>query len=152
MNPVQTHLALNHLPLFLILAGIPVLFVALRRKSAELKGLASIFFIVAGVVTVPVFLTGEPTENIVVHKAGVARADIEEHEMAADFALYFGVGLGVFVLALSLFEKFKRPAPVAAWWFVVALGVFTLTVFLRTGYLGGHIRHDEIKTAAEKAL
>lgn len=145
MNPAQIHLGLNHLPLALILVGVFILAAGIFRKSKELKSTGALLFLAAGLFTIPVYKSGEPTEKLVESKAGVTKAAIHEHELAAPFALYWSLALGLYALVLLVLEKRKNTPYKKAWVGLLVFGIFTLTVFLRVATLGGHIRHDELE-------
>jgi uncharacterized membrane protein len=147
MNAAQIHLALNHLPIGLVLVGVPLLIASLVRKSKELRGAASIVLILSALATIPVFLSGEPTEEIVEHRPGVTEHLIHEHEEAGELSLIFVEILGALVLVAWLLERFKGRAPSPIWFGIVALGVINLGLFVRTAHLGGLIRHDELRPA-----
>jgi len=144
MNAAQIHLGLNHLPIGLVLVGVPLLAIALWRKSPELKATALVLMVLSALATIPTFLSGEPAEEIIEHRPGVSEAVIHEHEEAGESALIIIGILGGLVIAGWLFERFKRPLPIGAWWGLVFLGVVSLAVFVRTAHLGGLIRHDEL--------
>ncbi len=145
MNAAQIHLALNHLPIGLVLVGVPLLLAAILRKSKELKGAASMILMLSALTAIPVFLSGEPAEEIVEHRPGVTERVIHEHEEAAELSLIFVEILGALVLAAWLFDRFKAPTPSRAWVGIVALGLLNLGLFVRTAHLGGLIRHDELR-------
>ncbi len=148
MNAAQVHLALNHLPIGLVIVGVPLLLAALLRKSKELKAAASIVLMLSALTSIPVFLSGEPAEEIVEHREGVSETFIHDHEEAAELSLIFIEILGALVLAAWLFERFRRPTPVSIWLGILALGVVSLGLFIRTAHLGGLIRHDELRSGA----
>lgn len=151
MNAAQIHLALNHLPIGLVLIGVPILLAAILRKSRELKTTASILLMLSALVTVPVFLTGEPAEEVVEDRVGVSEAIIHEHEEAAELSLIFIALLGSLTFAAWLFERYRTPAPSTVWLGILALGIINVGLFLRTAHLGGLIRHEEIRPAVQVA-
>jgi hypothetical protein len=130
----------------LVVVGAPLLLAAILRKSKELKAAASIILMVSALTAIPVFLSGEPAEEIVEHRAGVSEGAIHEHEEAAELSLIFIEVLGALVLAAWLFERFRAPVPSAAWFGILGLTLVTLGLFVRTAHLGGLIRHDEIRS------
>lgn len=146
MNAAQVHLALNHLPIGLVIVGVPLLLAAILRRSKELKGAASIVLMLSALTAIPVFLSGEPAEEIVEHRAGVSERIIHDHEEAAELSLIFIEILGALVFAAWLFERFKRPTPSPIWFGILALGMVNLGLFVRTAHLGGLIRHDELRS------
>lgn len=144
MNAAQIHLGLNHLPIAFTLIGIPLLVIALKRNSLELKATASMLIVLSALVALPVYFSGDSTEEIVEHRPGVSEKVIHEHEEAGEFALIFVEIFGALTLALFLFERFKRHLPPAMWWGLVLLGLINIVIFIRTAHLGGLIRHDEL--------
>lgn len=87
MNAAQIHLALNHAPLFLSIIGGVILILGMIKKNESFKNLSLYFLIAAALFTVPVFLTGEGTEELVENLPGVNETAIEEHEDMAKISL-----------------------------------------------------------------
>ena len=97
-------------------------------------------------VAIPVFLTGEPAEESVENLPGVSEAIIGQHEEAAELAFWVMEALGVFSLfAFFIKGEGGRKAVVGAT-FALSLATFGLMAY--TGYLGGQIRHTEIRSGA----
>jgi len=143
---VHFHLMAAHLPVIGVLLLIPLVLIALLRRSDELSKLglwAAAGIALSGVV---VYLTGESTEEGVERLAGISETMIERHE---EIALISTIALGVFgVLALvTLFRT--RGKPLSRGIVVTALlGLIALSgAFAWTANLGGKIRHTEITTA-----
>ncbi len=145
MNAAQIHLALNHLPLAFTGIGAALLVLALAWKSRELRQVAAGLIVVGALCTVPVFLSGEPAEEIVEDLQGVSHQDIHEHEEAGELVLILTAILGVATLAVLLFERWKQPAPRLVWMGVFILAVLVLAFFIRTAHLGGLVRHHELQ-------
>jgi uncharacterized membrane protein len=149
MNPVQVHLALNHFPLFAVFFGIAILSFGILRKAVPMRRLGLWFFVAAALGTVPVFFSGKSTEHIV--KERVAASEVAEtHEKAATFALAGAAILGLLSVFLLFVER-NRKLPNAAWGGVMVVAVWVLSIFLRTAYLGGEIRHDELRNPAPQS-
>ena len=143
MNSAHLHLLLNHVPV-LGAFGLVVLFgIAFIRRDASLGRLTMVFSVLLAAVSVGVFFTGEPAEEIVEDLAGAASNAIEPHEDAALVAtIAFGV-LGTAALAaLAGFRRRELPR-----WLMGAAIIGTLMVSGLIGWtanLGGRIRHTEI--------
>jgi uncharacterized membrane protein len=148
MNYPYIHLILNHMPIVSNLIGILLLLCGMLRKNTEWKKAAVGIFIFSALISIPTYLTGEPSEHAIEHLPGVSKDDIHEHEEAAEFAF-----VGVLILgALSLFGSFL------SWkqgsypgWFIPAVLLLALLVgamMARTANLGGKIRHPEIRNGA----
>ena len=65
MNSVQAHLALTHVPVILSLVGLIMLIIAFIIKNQVLTRTSYFLILAAGIATVPVFFTGEGTEEAV---------------------------------------------------------------------------------------
>ncbi|HQZ83216.1 MAG TPA: hypothetical protein PLR83_08350, partial [Pyrinomonadaceae bacterium] len=87
MDPVHVHLFLNHFPVICSVLAVPLFAWAYLRKSDELKQLTLLVLVFAAAVTIPVYLSGEPAEEVVEKLAGVSHDLIEQHEDAAYFAM-----------------------------------------------------------------
>lgn len=146
MNPAQIHLALNHLPIGLVLVGVPLLVAALWRKSSELRSAALILLVLAAVVSIPAFLSGEPAEEVIEHMPGVSGRLIHEHEEAGEFALILSGILGLGALVTLVLQK-KRQLHTGVFAAIAAMGLVSLLAFVRTAHLGGVVRHPEISQA-----
>ena len=62
MNQVHLHLLMNHLPILGVPFGLLLLCAGMLRQSDELKKAALLTFVVAALLAVPVYFTGEPAE------------------------------------------------------------------------------------------
>lgn len=146
MNQAQIHLALNHAPLFLsILSGL-LLIISFLKKDELLKSIALYGMVAAALFTMPVYLTGEGTEELV-EKFGVNEKTIEEHEEFAGISMILISVMG-FVALLALVLKNRlvgftnlltRSAMVLAF---ICFGAMAWTA-----HLGGLIRHNELAGA-----
>jgi uncharacterized membrane protein len=149
MNWAHVHLALNHVPVLGTFFGLALLGYALIRRSDPLKRAALNAFVAVALLSLPVYFTGEPAEEVVERAAGVAKDRVETHEDAALLALGAVELLGV-VAALGLYaSRHARPVSAKATGaaLVVALGAATLMA--RTANLGGQIHHTEIRSGAQ---
>ena len=144
MNSVQMHLALTHVPVILSFVGLVMLVAALILKNTTLTKTSYIILIIAGVAALPVFFSGEGTEEAVEHAPGVSGAIIERHEEIAKLAMISIATAGISAL-IALFS-FR--------WFLVARAFKVLVLLLaitsgglmaQTAHLGGQIRHTEIR-------
>lgn len=107
---------------------------------------ALVFTILLSLVTIPVYPTGEPAEEVVENLPGIAKGLIDQHEEQAeiDFILVEVTG------AIALITLIVR-------WYSGELGqkltILTLVALILTGgllvwtvNLGGKIRHPEINS------
>ena len=147
MNPAQIHLALNHMPLFLSLVAGLVMITGLWKKSDLVITLGLYGLTAAALFTIPVYLTGEGTEELVEKIPAINKGIIEDHESFAKISMAVIAVTGV----ISLFTIFIRRNNSLRKGLVIALCVFSLISFLlmaQTASLGGKIRHTEIASVA----
>lgn len=144
MNAAHKHLILNHISLFALVIGVFVLAASIKRKSTDLRVLATVLFVIAGAFGWITMETGAKAADIV-KSLGGPEGLIHDHALAAMWAErsgFFVAGLAL-VMEWSACEK-KKWAKVMQWVLLVA-AIHGCTVFARTAYLGGFIRHTEIR-------
>lgn len=145
MNAAQIHLALNHFPIFATLFGTALLLWGLLLKQEAKRQLALVFLVVAAVSAVPVYLSGEPAEEIIEHRVGVSESSIHDHEdLAEQTFLVIGV-LGMLCLFILAFLKIGKNIPMVIWISVLFGAFVVLGLLFRVAHLGGQIRHDELR-------
>lgn len=143
MNAAHLHLILVHIPVVLIPTATVLLCVALWRNQPTTTKTALSIFIAATIVCVPAFLLGEDAEEIVEHRPGVVEDTIEEHEEAAELALWLTVATGsISLLALLTRRSFPSLQP-ATLKTLVVLGTIASGSLSYTAFEGGKIRHPE---------
>ncbi|CAN5276441.1 hypothetical protein BH09BAC5_BH09BAC5_25690 [soil metagenome] len=144
MTPVHFHLMLNHVAIMAALFSSVIFIAGMFRKNETVKNIALYGFILSAIVAIPVFLTGEPSEDAVENLPGVLKNVIEAHEDAAAFAVWMIGAAGIFSL-MSLMMKKVQWFRSASFSMVMALiAVVSAGSISYTGYLGGKIRHTEI--------
>ncbi len=143
MNYAHLHLILNHIPVLGTIFGLLILAFGFIRKSDEVKQTALGIFILSALMTIPVYLTGEPAEEIVENLAGVSEAIIDQHEDWAYYALILMEITGALALLNLIFfhrsfaKKFLVVTTLSS---IIAVGSI-----IWTANLGGQIRHSEIR-------
>jgi uncharacterized membrane protein len=150
MNAAQIHLALNHAPLFLSALGGVILIIGMIRKNESFKVLSLYLLAAAAIFTIPVFLTGEGTEELVEHLPGVSENSIEEHEEMAKISLIVIAVSGVVAIA-GLFLRKKASMAKAVFILCLLLSLASFGTMAQTAHLGGLIRHSEIQNGAVSA-
>ena len=146
MDATHLHLLLNHFPVIGTLLGIGVMIYGYITTSTEVKKAALWTWAAMAVIAIPVFLTGEPAEESVENLPGVSEAIIEAHEEAAELALWLMEALGALSLLTLAFFKIKPAMSKSLMLVSMLLGLATFAAMARTGYLGGQIRHSEIRS------
>ncbi len=143
-SAVHIHLIFNHLPIFSLTAALLLIIYGLFRCNYYVTNTSLVFLIFAGVFTLIAFKSGEAAESIIENLA-IQESFIEHHEEAAQYALWGGLTggfWGIFNLISHLYYK-----KIQYTFSLISLCTVLITVGLLiwTAYLGGKIRHTEIR-------
>jgi hypothetical protein len=143
MSPAQIHLMMNHVPVIGVLFVVFALGVGLVSRSGAVLRLALAALVLVALAAIPVFLSGEPTEEVVEDLAGVSSKSIEPHEDAAKIVF---IGLEVLgLVALVGLLRSRGRAVARRFAGLVLVGSLALSGGLAwTAHLGGRIRHPEL--------
>lgn len=144
MNSAQIHLALNHAPLFLSAVGGVILLLGYIKKNNQFKTLSYFFLVTAALVALPVFFTGEGTEELVENLPGINEGVIEKHENMAKVSMIIIAITGISALLSLLLHRKTEIIKVLS----VGTLLFSLASFgtmAQTAHLGGLIRHAELQ-------
>ena len=146
MNAAQIHLMLNHLPVIGALFATVILAAGLLWRNALLQRLALGTLVVVALAAIPVYLSGEPAEEIIEHAAGVEKSVVKTHEDMAQVALIAVEVIGL--VALVALVLYRRRAMATSFAAVLLIAMFALSGTLAwTAHLGGQIRHPELRGA-----
>ena len=152
MTGVHIHLLLNHLPVIGTIVALLLLAFAVQRRSVPLTRASLALFALLAVVGLAVYLTGEPAEHVIEDIPGLRESThdfIEEHEDAALFATWLLGAVGALSLGgLIVYRKRPEGIPRRFAVIVLILSLFPTVAMIRTAYLGGLIRHTEIRGGA----
>ena len=149
MNSVQMHLALTHVPVILSLVGLIMLIVAFFIKNSTITKSSYILILTAGITALPVFFTGEGTEEAIENLPGVSESVIGRHEEVAKLAMISIAAAGLVALAALFSFRWQ----IAARLFKVVVVLLAITsggLMAQTAHLGGQIRHTEIRSVVAK--
>ena len=149
MNGAHLHLLINHAPVVGLAFATAALAYALVVKHPAVRQLALLLTVVAGLSAIGAFLTGDPAEDVAEKLPDVTKAMIHEHEDAADYALWTCQITALAALAALILPRARPQSTLSSKLFVATLllALFTDTVLARTAWLGGQIRHTEIRGA-----
>ncbi len=154
MNWPYIHTLINHFPIILSVVGTAVLILALivRKRAVWIYALATLTL--AGLSVYPAFFTGDQAADAVRNTWYIVRTMVEEHDAAAAFALASVLLTGV-ASAYTWWRMVKRePTVLPPVWLrvvVTVIAVWSLSVVVRTAYLGGQIVHESPKLATPPA-
>lgn len=148
MDAAHVHLIITHLPIFGSILGAFVLGYGMWSKSNQTKMAAFFLFVFSAIGAGIAYLTGEGAEEAVEKMPGVIETLIEQHETFALYALVGLIALGISSL-FALYVTYKNSALTkTASIITLLISLVSFALVGRTGYLGGQIRHTEIRTGA----
>jgi hypothetical protein len=147
MNAPQIHLAFLHFPIVLAVFSLGWLLASFLLKNAN--GVRSGLFVqvLAGLSAIPAYFSGEEAEEAVEKFVWFDEAIFDLHEDAALFAmaaLLLGAAIALAALILQKKKNLSARHPLHA--AAVLAGLVSCILILRTGHLGGQIRHTEIRS------
>lgn len=145
MNAAHVHLMVNHVSLFCLLIGLVALAFSIRRKTPDLRVLASSLLVAAGVFAWVAFFTGEGAEDLLETLGGNSKAWIEQHEQAANWARGSATLVALLAIAHEWSVRRKKKFAKVLQWALVAFGLHGCTVYMATSFLGGKISHPELR-------
>lgn len=146
MNAVHLHLLTNHLPILGTAFGLLVLLLAgiFRAPSQQVRNCAYVLVLVSALGAVLANWSGEGAEELTEKLPGVSHDAIEAHEEAAPFALGGTLAAGALSLAALVLSAFRPAWNVRMALAVGLVALFAFAASVRTGLLGGKIRHTEL--------
>jgi|SRR5688572_17902980 len=144
LDPTHLHLLINHLPVFGSLMGLLVLIYGIISKSDQTKIAAYLVLIVSAIGAGISYFTGDDAAETVENLPGVSRDIIGMHADAALFAVIAFAIVGVMSLVAIIMTKRNVRSKLMAW-IVLIITLWAFSVVARTSYLGGQIRHSEIR-------
>ncbi len=148
MDFAHLHLMLNHVPVLGVIFALLMGLGGVVFRSNPVIRLALGILVFSAIVAVPVYLTGEPAEEIVEKLPGVTGAITEQHESAAMLSLILAGISGLFALLTMIFGRVSKvPGFLVTATMLVTL--LTTTSMIRTANLGGQIRHTEIRSGTQ---
>jgi hypothetical protein len=146
MNAAHLHLAINHIPVIGLFFGIAFLLVALATRNRTIvKSALWIFFIIA-LLTIPVYLTGEPAEEMVGGMPGISQTLLHDHEDAAEKAYYVILFLGLLSLGGLWAARTRKHLSGLYLFAVLLIAIITAVMVAGAANQGGKIRHTEIES------
>lgn len=143
-NSAHLHLILNHFPIIGTAFVVLVTGYGVISNSDKIKRLGFALLVLVGLITIPVFLTGNKAEGVVKGLEGISEDQIDAHEDFAKISMIaMEITAGISLTGLFLFRGQKN-VPI---WFGILILLLLITVnimMVYTGHLGGRISHLEL--------
>ena len=149
MDQLHVHLFINHLPVAGTILGTIVLIIALLFRSKYTSLAAYTLFFISSLGAGIAYLTGEGAEESVEHIPGVIKDTIERHEDFSMYALIAMIVLGIASVAGAFLIQKKSRLVKNLSYFILLLSIISFSLIAWTAYLGGQIRHTELKKGGQ---
>lgn len=144
MNFAHVHLLLNHIPIVGIPLALVFLIYGICLKHQPSKRFALLVLVFLALMVLPVYLTGEPAEEVVEHLPGVTESFIEPHEDMAVISLILTLTAGATACLAIWFQKDQKKSRLLNL-AVTAIATLAALSLLYTANLGGKVRHTELR-------
>jgi uncharacterized membrane protein len=146
MNFAYLHLVLNHIPMIGLPVALAFLLYGIYCKNQSSQRFSLLMLVALAAMVIPVYLTGEPAEEVVEHLPGVVESVIESHEEAAELSLVLTLITGLAAFGALWFQKDVQKSR-ALNLAVVACACVAVASLVYTANLGGKIRHTEFSSS-----
>lgn len=146
MDSTHAHLLLNHFPIIGTLIGTILLLFGVWKKNNSIQTASLVTIAIMAIIAIPVFLTGEPAEEAIENLPGVVESIIEEHEEASEIAFWVMMVTGVISIISMALKMIQHKMANTVVMLALVLSLVTSGLMARAGYLGGQIRHTEIRS------
>jgi len=144
LNAAHIHLMLNHVPILGFAFGLLFLAWGRWRDSDETIRAVQALFLLVGLTSIAVFLSGENAEDVVEGLAGVSHDAIEVHEETGELAMIVSIVAGLFSGAVLLLHR-NRPLPGWSVGGTALVGLIAFGLLAYAGFQGGQVHHEEIR-------
>lgn len=145
MNAAHFHLLLNHVPILGSVFGTILLIVAVFRKDKSLIYAGLITLVVAAIIAIPTFLSGEGAEEILEEMSDISHEIIHEHEEIAEKAIWLIETVGILAIVAIFLHYKEHPRRYFLTFVLLVLSLLNMALLIKVGSTGGEIRHTEIK-------
>jgi uncharacterized membrane protein len=149
MTPAHLHLALNHFPIITSVIAFLVFLsgLLLKNKSVKICGLS--LTLLAGLFTLPAFLTGEGAEEQIEAINGVSHTLIHEHEEMAELLIWLVSINALFAAGILYFIWRNKVVSNYVYLLHIIFSLVVCVFFFRAANSGGRIRHPEIDSEVQ---
>ncbi len=149
MNPAHLHLVITHVPVVGSLFGLGLFLYALCKRSEELKRAGLWALLVAALMALPAYFSGQPAANLLKHLLpGMTMDASDQHQEVGVLALAASIALGIVSLVGLLVFRRQKSLPTLYIALVLVLSLIVCGTMAWTANLGSRIRHDEIRNSA----
>lgn len=148
MNPGHLHIMLNHIPILASLFGAVLLGIGLVMNNVSVRWVALSTLLIATLVVVPVYLSGEEAEHDHTYlQEGLHDHDeLEEHEEHAELSLWLVIAMGALAAIAGAAQWRAIPSSRLLLWATVVLGLMAFASMVPLALHGGKISHVGLRS------
>ena len=151
LSATHLHLMLNHVPVLGTIFVLIVLLWGLVRRSREITSFGLLFTVILALATIPVYLTGEPTEHQQRHATWFDKDRAKEHEEKAERGLIAVLATGAVALGALYLRRSGRPGNAVVTGLATTGVAVSAVLFALAALEGGQIHHEELRPGAVNA-
>lgn len=148
LSATHLHLMLNHVPVLGTVFVLIVLLWGLIRHSREITSLGLLFTVILALATIPVYLTGEPTEHQQRRAAWFDKDRAHEHEEKAERGFIAVLATGAVALGALFLRRGGRTGRGTVTGLAAAGVAMSAVLFALAALEGGEIHHEELRPGA----
>lgn len=145
MSIPHVHIMLNHIPVIGVVFCSLFFIISVILKNLQFQRISMVLLLLVALSAIPVFITGEPTEEVIENIPTVSEQYVEEHEESALVSLIVMEILGGLSLLGLILSRRRNSLNGFVKNGVIIVSLAASLLFAYTAYLGGHIRHTEIR-------
>jgi uncharacterized membrane protein len=145
MDAVHLHLLITHVPVLATIFSFLILIWGVAKPEKHYYQLAMVGFIIAALLSIVAVQSGEGAEETAEELPGVTETVIHNHEEAAEITNWIAIILGVASIGGFYIMKNKAESMKNYLKILLLLGLVSSGAFIYTAYLGGQVRHTEIR-------
>lgn len=148
LSATHLHLMLNHVPVLGTIFVLIVLLWGLVRHSREITSLGLLCTVILALVTIPIYLTGEPTEHQQERATWFDKDRAHAHEEKAERGLIAVLATGAIALGALYLRRGGRPGNGMVTGLATAGVAVSAVLFALAALEGGEIHHEELRPGA----
>jgi uncharacterized membrane protein len=151
VSVLEVHLVINHVPIVGTACTLVLLFIGLTFRNTFVQKIALWFLLVLTPVTIVTYLAGDRAGDLITDLSATSRQLLHMHSRLAGTALLAMVFVGGCSLVCLLFARFQNFFKLCTR-AIFAMTTICMAVFVLTGYLGGQLAYEEIRSPLTQSL
>lgn len=145
MNAAHLHLILNHFPIGGIILGLMTILISIRNKNLTLARMGLSVLVLAGLITIPTYVSGGEAEEVVEKLPGISENFIEIHKEMAEKTIWLIGASSIAAFAALITSWKKKTVPYRTLYGVAIAATGAIVLLARTNQLGAEISHPETR-------